>query len=45
MRKAGDVCFAEVSRDNEGLITYVFHPVLRIANFFFIMCKTVSTEE
>ena len=28
MRKAGDVCFAEVTRDSEGALLYTFLPVL-----------------
>ena len=28
MRKAGDVCFAEVTRDSEGALVYTFLAVL-----------------
>lgn len=50
MRKAGDVCFAEVSRDSEGLI-HVFHSLIRIAIFFYFLfcskqfrCSTLSLK-
>lgn len=33
MRKAGDVCFAEVSRDSEGIaFTYIFNNCILYTN-------------